>query len=153
MIARRLNGQGKATAGRDLFGRASAFLDRALELTADSVRQVEGGWAIVTPSLPQVWSLNQIRLIQPVTPDTTLELADEHLASVPYRHLAADNELGRVLEQPLRSKAFAVEHEVVMAIVDGPNKAAPRSPAPRIIEVSEQRCCPWSDAGSRRTSA
>lgn len=143
--------------GPDLFKRASAFLDRAVGLTADSVREIEGGWAIVTPSLPLVWSLNEIRLVRPVAPQTALDLADKHLADVPYRHLLAEDELGQALEHPLRTKAFAVEHEVVMAIVDRPDQTSSRSPAPQVIEVDEQALLPierrWLQEDERITTA
>jgi GNAT superfamily N-acetyltransferase len=48
--------------GNDLFDRVVAFQLRGLELIADSVQPIDGGWAVLTPSLPKVWSLNHIRL-------------------------------------------------------------------------------------------
>jgi ribosomal protein S18 acetylase RimI-like enzyme len=137
-----LNGHGAATASADLFERASAFLARAVELTADSVREVEEGWAIVTPSLPQVWSLNQIWLAREIPWSRALELADEHLARLPYRHLMADNEPGRALDQPLRGEGFKVEREVAMAIAAGPTEDAPRAPGPTIAGRPAQSAPP-----------
>lgn len=118
--------------------RTSDFLMRALRSTADTVRAIDGGWVVLTPSLPQVWSLNHLRLDKAHSPVAALELADEQLTSVPYRHLVTDaDELGRALLEPLRRKGFAVEREVVMVIADDA-RARPGRPDAVVIEPDEQ---------------
>lgn len=115
--------------------RISKFLERSLELTADTVEPVDGGWAIATPSLPQVWNLNHIRLTEAVPPSRALELLDEHLEGLPYRHLVAEDELGEALLEPLQSQGFKVEREVAMAFG---KRLAVRAPGPKVIEPDEQ---------------
>lgn len=141
--------------------RASQFLSRSLELTADSIQQIEGGWAIRTPSLPQVWSLNQVSFAEPIPWSRALKLADEHLAGIPYLHLVAEDEIGRGFVAPLRGEGFKVEREVVMTIADGPDQGAARSrttPAgPAVIEPDEQAVLEvvrrWVAGDERMTSA
>jgi ribosomal protein S18 acetylase RimI-like enzyme len=96
---------------------------------------VDGGWAIVTPSLPQVWSLNQIRLTKAVPGSRALELLSEHFDDLSYRHLVAEDELGEVLLEPLLSQDFKVEREIVMAFGERPAQGAP---GPEVIEPDEQ---------------
>ncbi len=69
-----------------------------------------------SPSLPQVWGLNQILLTRPVE----LESAVEHLRGLPYHHLAAEgDEAGQALVTPLLEQGFKLERELVMAIAGG----------------------------------
>lgn len=96
---------------------------------------MDGGWAIVTPSLPQVWSLNQIRLTEAVPGSRTLELCSEHFDYLPYRHLVATDQVGEVLLEPLQSQGFKVEREVAMAFGKEPARGAP---GPEVIEPDEQ---------------
>jgi ribosomal protein S18 acetylase RimI-like enzyme len=138
----RARAEDAAPARSHLFERASAFLIRAVELTAESVRRIEGGWAIATPSLPQVWSLNQVRLTDPLPGSRAIELADEHLAGMPYRHLVADNEIGRALEGPLREDGFKVEREVVMAIAGEALQRGAGTSGSAVIEADEQAMLP-----------
>jgi GNAT superfamily N-acetyltransferase len=129
--------------GDDPFDRAVTFQLRGLELIADSVRPIDGGWLVLTPSLPQVWSLNHIRLganagggDAPTTYKAALERAEEHLAALPFRHLVADNDaLGQALASPLRREGFGAEREVIMAASGLPQKRA-RSAA--VMEPDEE---------------
>src|SRR5207248_4870215 len=137
--------------------RASQFLRRSLELTADSVQQIEGGWAIRTPSLPQVWNLNHVSLAEPLPWPRALELAEEHLVDVPYRHLVAEDEIGRGLVAPLQGEGFKIEREVVMTMVDGPDQSEARSRTLTVIEPDEQAMLEverrWLTEDERVTSA
>jgi GNAT superfamily N-acetyltransferase len=130
--------------GNDPFDRAVAFQLRGLELIADSVRPIEDGWLVLTLSLPQVWSLNHIRLgagaggrgDAPTNYKAALERAEEHLAALPFRHLVADSDaLGQALAPPLRREGFGVEREAVMAATGRPQKQA--RPAP-VIDPGER---------------
>lgn len=128
--------RGRAAQNDTSFERTAEFLRRGLESIADSVRPVDGGCVVLTPSLPRVWSLNQLRLSMPIPWTRVLELAEDHLATVPFRHLVADgDQIGRALEQPLRREGFRVDREVVMAAADKPRKHAHSAP---VIEPDEQ---------------
>jgi GNAT superfamily N-acetyltransferase len=120
----------------DPFDRAVAFQTRGLALIADSVRPIDCGWLVLTPSLPQVWDLNHIRLVTQMEHHEALERAEEHLAPLPFRHLVADSDaLGQALASPLRREGFGVEREVIMAATGRPQKRARRTP---VIEPDEQ---------------
>jgi GNAT superfamily N-acetyltransferase len=126
---------GTAADGAAASGRASDFLHRGLELTADSLREIDGGTVALTPSLPHVWSLNHIRLVEPLPGAAALELAEGHLAALPFRHIVADTDaIGRALEQPLRRAGFKVERELVMAMAGSPPA---RTKGPRVTESDE----------------
>jgi ribosomal protein S18 acetylase RimI-like enzyme len=118
----------------DAVRRISRFLGRALELTADTVKPVDGGRVALTPSLPEVWGLNHLQVDAQMPWTKAVKLADEHLAELPYRHLVAENELGRALVAPLRSQGYKVEREVVMTMADGPHHPAP---AAEVLEPDE----------------
>lgn len=121
----------------DALKRTSGFLARSLELTADSVQQIDDGWVVLTPSLPQVWSLNHLGLTEPVSWGKAVELADERLGGLPYRHLLAENELGAALAWPLRVQGFKVECEVVMTLTDGFERPGVPTPEPEVVEPAE----------------
>lgn len=116
-------------------GRTSEFLRRGLELTADSLREIDGGTVALTPSLPQVWSLNHIRLVEPLPAVAALELAEDHLAALSFRHIVADTDaIGCALEQPLRRAGFKIERELVMAMAGSPPT---RAESLRVTESDE----------------
>jgi GNAT superfamily N-acetyltransferase len=126
---------GTAADGAAALGRTSEFLRRGLELTADSLREIDGGTVALTPALPQVWSLNHIRLVEPLPAVAALELAEDHLAALSFRHIVADTDaIGRALEQPLRRAGFKIERELVMAMAGSPPT---RANGPRVIESDE----------------
>jgi predicted GNAT family acetyltransferase len=127
--------QSRAASSEDAFERTAEFLRRGLESIADSVQPIDGGWLVLTPSLPQVWNLNHIRLVAPMDYKAALERADEHLAALRFRHLVADSDpLGQALVEPLRREGFGAEREVVMAATGGPQKRVRRAP---VIEPDE----------------
>ena len=118
--------------------RATAFLARSLELIAGSIEPIEGGWVVLTPSLPLVWNLNQLRIVGPMSSRSVLEHAEAHLAPLPFRHLVAEGDsLGRALERPLRREGYKLEREVVMVMAGQPRS---RTHAPRVdlIEPDER---------------
>lgn len=126
----------RAPGSEDAFERTADFLRRGLESIADSVRPIDGGWLVLTPSLPQVWNLNHIRLVAPMDYKAALERAEEDLAALPFRHLVADSDaLGQALASPLRREGFEIEREVVMAATGRPQKRARSAP---VIEPDEQ---------------
>jgi ribosomal protein S18 acetylase RimI-like enzyme len=122
----------------DALARATAVLARSLELVADSVAPMEGGWILRTPSLPLVWNLNQLRIVDPVSPRFVLEQAEVHFTPLPFRHLVAEGDsLGRVLEQPLRREGYKLERELVMAMSAQPRWRT-QTPCADVIEPDER---------------
>ncbi len=115
---------------------------------------MDGGWAIATPSLPRVWSLNQIRLTKAVSESRALELCSEHFDDLPYRHLVAEDQVGEALLEPLQSQGFRVERGVAMAFGKGLVRGAP---GPEVIEPDEQAVLAverrWLSEDERVTSA
>jgi predicted GNAT family acetyltransferase len=127
---------GGANASEDSFECTARFLRRGLETIADTVRPIDGGWLVLTPSLPVVWSLNHLRLVAPMDYREALERAEQHLAKLAFRHLVADSDaLGRSLDGPLRGQGFSVEREVVMAWTGPMQKQARGLP---VIEADER---------------
>jgi GNAT superfamily N-acetyltransferase len=112
------------------------FQRRAIELTADEFSAVACGFVATTPSLPQVWSANHLRITLPVTLDELETLADEHLSSLPYRHVVLEHEpTGRLLEDPLRTAGWRVEREVVMELHRPPDQEVDTS---MVVEAREE---------------
>jgi GNAT superfamily N-acetyltransferase len=98
-------------------------LRRTLRSLAEEERPVGPGWAVRTRSLPLVWTLNQLRLVRPAEPLDVVSLADEHQADLPYRHLVVEEETtGRRLEDLLGHHGWKVDHEVLMALMDIPDR-------------------------------
>lgn len=96
---------------------AQQFILRTTELIADEVRAVDHGLVVRTPSLPEVWGMNYLRITEPISHPEVLALADEHLADMPYRQLlVADEQTGQALEQSLLADGWRMEREVLMAL-------------------------------------
>jgi GNAT superfamily N-acetyltransferase len=97
---------------------ALQFQRRTTELIADEIRPIEAGFVARSPSLPEVWSANHVRVSRPVGFEELTALADEHLAGLPYRQVALeDDQSGRRLAAPLRAAGWRLEREVVMELV------------------------------------
>ncbi|HEY2770785.1 MAG TPA: GNAT family N-acetyltransferase [Solirubrobacteraceae bacterium] len=115
---------------------ARDFERRTIELTADEFVAIGCGFLVTRPSQPQVWSLNHLRITQPVTLQELEALADEHLSSLPYRHVVLEHEpTGRLLEDPLRDAGWRVEREVVMELRRPPDQEIDTS---MVIEAGEE---------------
>jgi GNAT superfamily N-acetyltransferase len=139
----------------DAFARATAFLGRSLELTADTVEPLDCGWIARTPSLPMVWNLNQLRIVTPVAASTVLARAEAHLQGLPFRHLVAEgDEIGEALEQPLRRAGYTLEREVLMVMAGRPRRTSARAeviePDERTLAELERR---WLAEDDRITAA
>lgn len=115
---------------------ALEFQRRTIELTADEFVAVECGFVARTPSLPQVWSANHLRIVGPATLDQVVALANEHLSPMPYRHVVLEHEsTGRALEDPLRAAGWRVEREVVMALARPSDREIDTS---MVVEAGEE---------------
>ena len=120
------------------FARALAFQRETVQLVAERVSEVPEGWLIRTPSLPLVWSLNQLRVIGPIEADDAVALAETHLGELPYRQLMIEHEAsGRRLERALGRQGWRVDREVTMRLARGPDREVDLSavvdPSPQAV--------------------
>jgi GNAT superfamily N-acetyltransferase len=118
------------------FQRALDFMRHTIKLTADDLRPIDGGCVVRTPSLPQVWSLNHVRLTKSLPLAEAVEIADEQLFDLPYRQLHLEHgHGGPQLELQFRAAGWKVEREVVMALRREPDRAAATE---AVAECSEE---------------
>ena len=96
---------------------ALAFLRRTAELAGDDTRAFDAGCVVRTPSLPQVWVLNHLRLSGSTAYAQAVELAEEHLGDLPYRQLVVEHDdNARRLQQPLRADGWTYDRDVLMVL-------------------------------------
>jgi ribosomal protein S18 acetylase RimI-like enzyme len=107
--------------------RVLSFVHENLAKTADNVRPIEAGCIVSTPSLPAVWSVNQIRVARPLAFEALIELAEEQLATR-YVHIVSENqETGPEAEQAFRGAGWKTEREVWMVLGAEPDRATDTS--------------------------
>jgi len=117
--------------------RALRFSRETIELIADDVRPIDAGFVVRSPSLPNVWVMNHVRITEPVSSDEALALADEHLADLCYRELfVEDEQTGQSLEQSLRGTGWKIERDVLMALGDKPRRTLDTTV---VIDADEDR--------------
>lgn len=103
--------------------RALEFERQTIALVSGECRPIEEGWLIRTPSLPMVWSANEVRVNKPIQFSDALALAERHLADLPYRQLVVEHEASaRRLEPEFREQGWKVERDVTMALVRPPDR-------------------------------
>jgi GNAT superfamily N-acetyltransferase len=103
--------------------RAVAFVRGGAARTADLVRSIDAGLVLSTPSLPDVWWLNRLRISEPLTFAELIELANRELAGLAYRDIGLEHQAsGRSLEASFKAARWKVERDVVMVL------AAPADP-------------------------
>jgi GNAT superfamily N-acetyltransferase len=88
---------------------------------ADEVHELGLGWCALTPSMPRVHSLNQLRVTTPVTVGEVLGATEEWLGDLPYRHVGVEDEtVAALLESSLAGAGWRVERLVLMAMAHEP---------------------------------
>jgi GNAT superfamily N-acetyltransferase len=98
-------------------------LRRTLGSLTDEIRPVGPGWVARSRSLPLVWSLNQLRITEPITFAAASALADECLAGLPYRHILVEDEpTAARLEGSFRAAGWMVDRDVLMALAEPPDR-------------------------------
>jgi GNAT superfamily N-acetyltransferase len=103
--------------------RALEFQRHTIAMVAEECRPIEEGWLIRTPSLPMVWSANEVRVSRPIRFSDALALVERHLADLPYRQLVVEHEpSARRLEHEFRAQGWKVEREVTMVLVRPPDR-------------------------------
>ena len=112
----------------DALDRVLAFAHANLAKTADELRPIDAGCVVSTPSLPAVWSVNQVRISRPLTFESAIELAEAELAAVRYLHIVSENqENGPELEDAFRAAGWKTEREVWMVLSALPDREADTS--------------------------
>jgi GNAT superfamily N-acetyltransferase len=108
--------------------RVLAFMRLVVRRTADELSPIEAGWVARTPSLPSVWSVNQLRVTEPLGFEAVLELADAALAGLSYQQIAVEHQdAGPALEDEFRGAGWKVDREVLMVLSARPDREADTS--------------------------
>lgn len=116
--------------GGPLASPTSQSLDRVLEFvravlvrTVEEARAVPVGLVVRTPSLPAVWSANQLRVTESLDFREMTDLADEELAGLGYLDIALEHQAsGPALEQVFRSGAWKVQRDLLMTLSGEPDR-------------------------------
>lgn len=128
---------GTAEGAAVLRDRVLERLQWSLSRLADEVRPIEAGWLVRTPSLPLVWTLNQLRLIEPITYRDGVALADEYQSDLTYRHIVSLYEhTGPRVEEEFAGAGWHVDREVLMALAARPEREVD---ARAVVEISEEQ--------------
>jgi GNAT superfamily N-acetyltransferase len=105
--------------------RALEFMRAVLVSTADEARSIPAGLVVMTPSLPAVWSANQLRVTEAVGFEEMIELAEGQLPEQDYVDLALEHQdAGPALEPAFRGAAWKVERDLVMVLSHPPDRPA-----------------------------
>jgi GNAT superfamily N-acetyltransferase len=114
---------------------ALEFIRGVLVRAADETRPVPAGLVLRTPSLPAVWSANQLRITEPLGFDALLRLAGEQLPQLGYVDIATEDQVaGQALEPAFRAAGWKVERDVVMVLSEPPDRPADMS---RVADAGE----------------
>ncbi|HYB28430.1 MAG TPA: GNAT family N-acetyltransferase [Solirubrobacteraceae bacterium] len=109
---------------------ASQSLERALEFgrtmlvrTVDEVRPIPAGLVVRTPSLPSVWSGNQLRATEALGFAGLVDLAQEQLPGLGYLDIAFEHqESGPAVEHAFRNASWKVQRDLLMILSSGPDR-------------------------------
>ncbi len=123
-----LTGRSATPPAVDSIARMLAFVRANLEKTADQMRPIEAGWVVMTPSLPAVWVLNQVRVVLPLGFASLVDLADQQLAASRYVQITVENQAaGPGLERAFRDAGWKTDREVLMVLTATPDREAETS--------------------------
>jgi GNAT superfamily N-acetyltransferase len=92
---------------------------------ADQARVIPAGLELTTPSLPTVWSANQLRITAAPAFEDLVGLADPRLPLLGYVDIAVEDQVsGPILEPDFRAAGWKVERDVVMVLSEPPDRPA-----------------------------
>jgi ribosomal protein S18 acetylase RimI-like enzyme len=108
--------------------RIRRFLRAAEDAVCDERRAIAAGTALLTPTLPLVWSLNALRVEDPEVDPRQLELeAERLLGAYGHRRLVVhDQELGARLAPDLGAHGWNVDRLLVMVHERPAQRSAPQ---------------------------
>jgi predicted GNAT family acetyltransferase len=119
----------------DGLARVLGFLRANLARTADELRAIEAGGMVSSPSLPAVWSVNQVRVALPLGFESIVELADQQMQRCRYLHIVLENQdTGPALEEEFRAANWKTERELLMVLSAPPDRDADAS---NVIDAGE----------------
>ncbi len=120
---------------REALERILLYLRSALARIADEVRAIDAGFVAVTPSLPAVWWLNQLRVTEPLEFEAVVQLADKEQAALGFRQIALEHQpSGPTLEAAFRQASWKVERDLLMVLETPPDRAPATN---RVVEPGE----------------
>ena len=110
-------------ADTDVLARVLGFLRANLARTADELRPIDAGCVVSSPSLPAVWSINQVRVALPLGFESVVDLADRQMESCRYVQIVSENqETGPALEDAFRAAGWKTERELLMILSATPDR-------------------------------
>jgi GNAT superfamily N-acetyltransferase len=119
----------------DVRGRILTELRANVAALAADLRPVGPGWIVRTPSLPLVWTLNQLRITKPSSIRQVIDLAERYQAELPYRHVVVEDDgTASQLRDALSPDGWRVDREVMMALKVGADRSVD---AASVMELSE----------------
>ena len=77
---------------------------------------VAGGFAVSTPDLPLVWTLNQVHLAGAIGYDAAVAVAEQHQGHLPFRHIVVEDAGDGALAAAFAAGGWVVDRVVVMAL-------------------------------------
>jgi GNAT superfamily N-acetyltransferase len=104
---------------------------------ADEVKDVGPGWVSRSPSLPDVWAINQLHISKAASPAEVMALAEQYQADLSFRHLRVEPEAtARELETALQGAGWKIDREVFMALMGRPTREVPTD---AVVPLSEEQ--------------
>jgi GNAT superfamily N-acetyltransferase len=140
----------------DGFARALAYQRETLSLVAEQVTAIPEGWVLRTPSLPRVWSLNQVWARAPAGFEEAVALGERHLADLPHRQLVIEDDArGSAAAAEFRAAGWRAECEVTMTLARPPDRPAARAvieaPVEEVVELMVRWLREEGEAGDRES--
>lgn len=117
--------------------RVTAVLRASVAAVADDVEAFEWGFVARTPSLPAVWTLNQVHFTGSATAKAITSAAARHQAALSFRHVTVERlDRAEATTATLQALGWWVWHEVVMVMTSPVGAGRPRA---GIVELSEDQ--------------
>jgi GNAT superfamily N-acetyltransferase len=117
------------------------FQHQTNRLLAEEVLPIEEGWAVRTPSRPEVWMLNHVRVTRPVSYEQAAGLCALHLPEASFDQLYVDEPPGCSdedgtpdLAEPFRREGWEVDGELHSVLLGEPDR---RVATDEVIEPGE----------------
>lgn len=100
-----------------------SFTRRTTELTADEVREIDGGWTFSTPSIEVAWGLNHVRLHSPVSFARAVAAAEQAQSHLPYRQVMLEHgALRPELDAAFTAAGWKAERDLLMELTNPPDR-------------------------------